>query len=422
MNRRINCIIKALIIVTSITCFSSAFCQTPIYLNLISHNEVTDTFDYKNSSADYWLVTNIARELADTIISKKAKWNIQVDGNYIIGNIKHDNAYTNNNDLLEWASKSAYIDVDGHNHFDSVVNPYNFADLAHLLQDSCGVVFSKNLTAGSWQTPIQTWTQYQNPVNGYTFKSYVYQADLLWGGGSPGHTNDINDFGVWKPTAPTNGLTFRQHSATNHLTYIGGGCKDEVSFAIDPKTGKIKYSTDEIVRNVKFMADYFNSLTPTGNEFYTLNMVVNFRDFPNIPSFADSIAKIIDGLDSYVKNGKIVWATLAEKYNMWYNQHTNPNDHFNYECQNVPLAINQKSAQLTFLDIYPNPTHGSFTVESDVKIYGVEINSIAGKLVQSAEYFNDKQVTVPFDLPPGLYLLRITTSAGTFVEKLVARE
>lgn len=411
------------LIVTLLCCsiYTTAFSQIPIYFNIISHNEVTDTFYYNTSSSDYWAVTNVAKEIADTVIAKKAKWNIQVDANYIFGNIKYDNAYSNANDLLEWASKSAYIDVDGHNHFDSVVNPYNYADLAHLLQDSCGVVFGKNLTAGQWQTPNATWMQYQNPVNGYTFKSYAYQADILWGGGSPGHVNDINDYGVWKPAAPTTGLTFRQHKATNHLTYIGGGCKDLVSFTIDEQTGKIKLSTNQIIKNVKDMADYFNTLTPTGNEFYTLNMMINFRDFPNIPSFADSISRIIDGLDTYVKNGKIIWATLAEKHNTWYNLHTNAADHFNYECTNVPQGVIGNIGGTSEIAFYPNPVDRQLQISSKDDLVSLHIQSVDGKRMPVVyEGVRGKKILLNVsDYPPGIYIVSGTTTNGLFRKKVV---
>ena len=43
-----------------------ASCQTPLYFNIISHSEVTDTFDYENSNMEYNLVKNIAKELCDT--------------------------------------------------------------------------------------------------------------------------------------------------------------------------------------------------------------------------------------------------------------------------------------------------------------------------------------------------------------------
>lgn len=390
--------------------------QTPIYLNFVSHNEVSDPYDYVNSSNDYWLVTDVAKEIADTIISRQAKWNVQVDANYIFGNLNHDNAATNPNDFLEWANNSPYIDVDGHNHFDASVNPYNYADLAHLL-DSCGVVFSVNEVAGTWMAPLETWTPYQSPVQGYTYTNYSYQADLLWGGGTPSHSNDINDFGVWKPTGPNSALEFRTHAPQNHLTYIGSGCKDKIEFALDPLNGEQKLTTDEIISNLKAMSDYFNSLPSGPNDFYTLNFLINFRDFPQIPSFADSIAKIIDGIQPYVDNGKIIWATLADKYNTWYNLHTDPFDHFSYKCEDTPLIVEDVFNDDDF-SVYPNPSQGNIEITCNKKIERMEIIDNIGNTIYNVESPKPNQNKFSFQLSKGIYFIKIITSSSTVTKKI----
>ena len=102
--------------------------------------------------------------------------------------------------------------------------------------------------------------------------------------------------------------------------------------------------------------DYIQTL-PTGpNDFYTMNMMINFSDIPLIPNYVDSIGTIIDGLQNYVTSGKIVWATLGEKYDMWYAQHTNPNDYFNYNCTDMTLGTEEMSVSAESIAIYPNPT------------------------------------------------------------------
>ncbi|REJ83160.1 MAG: hypothetical protein DWQ44_00130 [Bacteroidetes bacterium] len=70
---------------------------------------------------------------------------------------------------------------------------------------------------------------------------------------------------------------------------------------------------DDIIRNVKEIADLVNASSPAVNEFYTINKLMNFRYFPVIPNIADSISKIIEGIQPYASNGKVIWVTLSEK-------------------------------------------------------------------------------------------------------------
>ncbi|GIV29812.1 MAG: hypothetical protein KatS3mg028_0878 [Bacteroidia bacterium] len=59
--------------------------QTPVYFNIISHNESSDPLDYDGSIADYNTIAPLVKELCDTVISKQAKYNMQVDANFIKG-------------------------------------------------------------------------------------------------------------------------------------------------------------------------------------------------------------------------------------------------------------------------------------------------------------------------------------------------
>ena len=79
---------------------------TPLYLNFVSHNEITDPLDYDHpfNASYYQQIKDLAVAVCDTIIAKQAKYNMQVDANLIKGALIHDNAATNPNDLLEWAN------------------------------------------------------------------------------------------------------------------------------------------------------------------------------------------------------------------------------------------------------------------------------------------------------------------------------
>lgn len=338
---------------------------TPLYLNFVSHNEITDPLDYDHpfNPSYYEQIKELAVAVCDTIIAKQAKYNMQVDANLIKGALLHDNAATNPNDLLEWAHNSPYIDVDGHNHFDPFISPYNYADLAYLL-DSCGLTLNHNILGGvAWKGPLENWTQYLEPVQGYTFTDFVWQADILWGPATPGHSNDFQYFGIWRPTAPTE-LGFGMHHPDGTLAAIGGGCKGDIGFVLDT-TGTPRHSTQEIIANLRGMADYIYNHPPPPNAFYTANMLINFRDFTEVPNFADSIATIINGIQDYVDEGKIVWLTLAEKYDLWQSLHPDPADYFLQACDDIVYtASSELNNPEISLVLYPNPASSMLYVES----------------------------------------------------------
>ncbi len=397
--------------------FSEA--QIPVYFNIVSHNEITDSLKYATNPSDFAYIKTRLLELCDTIISKHAKYNMQLDANFILGALNFDDAADSPDDIIEWAHSSPYIDVDGHNHFDPIVNPYNYSDLAKLL-DSCGVVMTRKVLGSNWANPTQTWTQYQTPQAGYTYTDYYWQAEILWGMASPGHVNDLDVFGVWKPLSPNSEQLFLQHNPGNTLTAIGGGCKNDISYTINVQTGELKLSTQQVVDNIKGIVDYIQTLPPGQNDFYTMNMLINFRDIPQIPSFADSIGSIIDGLQDYVDQGKIVWATLGEKYDLWYAEHTDPNDYFNYDCADVSLDVNDELPAQNLVQIYPNPAHRELHMvlkeRSDV---AVKVVNLSGAIVYEKTLSGADAYSLDLNLPKGLYFIFVAQGDSLFAEKIV---
>jgi len=389
--------------------------QTPLYFNIISHNESSDPLDYDGSLSDYNIIQPIIKELCDTIISKHAKYNMQVDANFINGVLQWENGSTNANDILEWANNSQYIDVDGHNHFIPSVgpgyNPYNYSDLAHLL-DSCGVMLSKKILGGVTYADttvgtvvmIENWTQYSTPYAGYTFTNFFWQAEIVWGTASPGHIADYTKFGVWKPKGGTSPSEFGTHDPLATITHIGGGCKEDVGFILD-QNNQLTHTTQEIIDNIIQTADYIQTLPTTNNDFYTMNMLINFRDMPNIPNFVDSISAIIEGVKPYVNQGKVVWATLAEKYDTWYASHSTPNDYFKYDCEDVPLVVNESSNKLPEVVCFPNPTNGILHLQdNDNSSHNVIVYNILGKYILEDLFVNSTDIDFS-NFQKGIYFL-----------------
>jgi hypothetical protein len=412
-----------------IMCFNMK-AQTPVYFNIVSHNEISDPLDYTDVQADFDFIRPMIKELCDTIISKQAKYNMQVDGNFINGVLNWDNGASSSNDILEWANNSAYIDVDGHNHFNPLTNvpgnkynPYKFPDLAKLL-DSCGVVLAYNILGGITYadttvgavTLNENWTQYASPTPGFTYTNYYWQAEIIWGTATPSHVADYTHFGIWKPAGGSSPTQFGTHDPNATLTHVGGGCKDEVSFILDANGNYVR-TTDQVIASIKNIVDGIQTLPTSANDFYTMNMLINYRDIPNIPNFADSIGVIIEGIQDYVDQGKIVWATLGEKYDLWYASHTNPNDYFNYDCADVPLSI-QENEKLNDISIYPNPATNSLNFNNLPQKTSIKIYNQTGQMVYSEKNFNKNTLDIT-TFNPGLYLVLIQLNDQLITKKII---
>ena len=390
----------------AICIFQNVQAQTmPLYINFNSHNEISDNIAYSTPSV-WTQYRGIVLALADTFYMHNAKWNLQAESDFIRADITRENAYTNPNDLLDSLDNSATVEVDPHNHFDNnsmsvTYNPYNYPDLAHLL-DSAGLAYPRNNMGGFLWTMASDFMPYQNPVAGNTYPNYLWNPNVIWGAGSPGHTNDYNGYGVWKPQGAN--AQFFTHTPSNHLTYIGNGC----SYVVFDTT-----HVSTIINAVVQMLQYIQYQPYNSMSMYTASIQMNFRNIAN-PGFVDTIAAIVRGLEPYVNSGQIVYQTLTEKYNTWYAAHPTTTDHWKTDCTGLPLAV-ETNLSTTIANLYPNPASGILNIElPDAPIEEILIMDVQGKCVLrktvdgiSASYQLDVS-----ELSSGLYFAVEESSSG----------
>lgn len=87
----------------------------------------------------------------------------------------------------------------------------------------------------------------------------------------------------------------------------------------------------------------------------------------------------------------------------------------------TPLSIISNLSKIG-ISIYPNPTTGKFTINNeDFTIKSVEIADITGKIVKSLTINNSKQVIDLSNNYSGVYFIKINTSKGIFVEKIIKK-
>lgn len=385
----------------------------PLYLNFNSHNEVNDHIQYANGSV--WLqYRGLILAVADTFNQHGVKWNLQVDSDFILADLTNESGFSNPNDLLDSLDNSATVEVDPHNHFDNnsssmSYNPYNYPDLAHLL-DSAGLQSPRKNMGGFIWTTTPDFMPYQNPVAGNTYPDYTWRPDVIWGAGSPNHQNDYNGYGVWKPQGPN--LNFFNHDPSKHLTFIGNGC----SYVVFDTT-----QVSTIVNAIVEMLQYIQYQPYDPMAMYTASIQMNFRDLAG-PGYVDTIAAIVRGLEPYVNSGQIVYQTLSDKYTTWYTAHSNTADYFRTDCQGLPLGANETEIQ-SGISFYPNPSSGILNIQTAGKTMNeIQLMDMQGKLVLSKNSTSSNEQIDLSAFEPGMYFAIIRFEDGSQSSSRIIRE
>ncbi|HEY4798836.1 MAG TPA: T9SS type A sorting domain-containing protein, partial [Bacteroidia bacterium] len=89
----------------------------------------------------------------------------------------------------------------------------------------------------------------------------------------------------------------------------------------------------------------------------------------------------------------------------------------------IGAGINDLNSQINVL-VSPNPSNGYFTVEysspsAAIKLTGIEIVNMLGEVVYSEKNVIGNSHTIHFDSPAGVYFLRLRTTSGTAVKKII---
>lgn len=199
------------------------FAQNPkIYINLGTHNEMLgETYDSNQNAYDS--AVTVIDQILNHMIAIDGRWNFQTCSKFVLGALNWDNAATNPNDVLERMYTSGKVQIDSRNKTESPQYNYNISDVYHLL-DSCGVT-STHTVGGFLAYPYtnEDWTQFRNPKFGAVYHQ-PWQAEIIWGGGSPGHVQDLNDYGTWKPKDGNNETNVYTHDPNANLWLVGNGC------------------------------------------------------------------------------------------------------------------------------------------------------------------------------------------------------
>lgn len=382
---------KTLLILFGIGVSTPLFSQSPkLYIHIVSHNEPSDNLQ---NNLQYAISKQAALQMANIVDSKNVKWNMQTSDGFVIGALNDEaNTSTNIFELLAASPYSDNIQIDPRS---KNMDGRNIADQWYLL-DSLGANPTSHLGGCIYSTtdpgnqPID-WEQYRNPIVGNIYGN-SWQCTMITGAGSyPPHTNDLNDFGLFKPDSPTN---FYQHNPNENLWCMGTGCAPVLDSLDDEQA---------IIDLIQGQVDSIqNGLWPQ-NKFYVTRIMTNQREYG--PLFFQKISKVIDSLN-LIPTSQLEWATISEVYEAFTDWQTaSGQDHSQWLCGEEMANINDQ-LQYDF-EFYPNPSSGIFTfVFPDQQVHTIEIIDLTGKVILQSKLQSNQEINIE-NQPSGLYLLKI---------------
>ena len=388
-----------------------------LHLNLGSHNETNDAMYGVNYNTNYAVIKAKAMEVADSVNANGAKWDMQVESNFIRACITQDFAATSSTDLMQSMDNLSYVEVDPHNHLDTVpglnYNPYNYADLSHLL-DSCGLSTRTNVggflyQASEWDNADGNWLLWKSGLKGRTFPWITWTPVVLWGGGTKAHISDPLPVGVWHPGGATAGTFMTNNSA--ELLDMGNGCSWLVTDSTDV-TALLAEINDYI------FAINFNPAST--NTFYSSTIMFNFRNIL-ATNTVSKVAEVLRGIKPLVANNSVVWETLSEKRADWLTTHNNTTDNFIKICSDLNVGINDPIVETTAFVVYPNPANDQLTITfNDTEKKDIQLFDITGKLIFSNLNSDAIEKTIDISqLPSSIYFLKVETAKGSYSKKIV---
>jgi hypothetical protein len=379
--------------------FTHAFAQPPkLYINIVSHNEPGDQLQ---NQVNFDRAKGLVLQFADLVATNGAKWNLGTCDGFVQGALNFQNGGSNNGDVLETLitnpTYAGFVEIDPRN---KNLPGSNIADLWYLL-DSCGAQPSNNLSGFIYSSTTATrpdWMQYEDTIKGLIYPAN-WKAEVIWGAGSLApHTNDLNDYGIWKPTDTTN---FYAHNPNGRLWYQGNGCQPVNSLD----------STDNeqlVIDQVQGAIDSIQSGMWPDTNFYCYTITVNQSQF-GATLFA-KMARVLDSLHS-IDPAKIAWATTTEKHRAFLAWGGNTGDYSQWNCGSAPVSAPEPTPASADR-AYPNPfrDHLSFQF-GDGRAHAVTLYNVYGQACLSASLHADEQLDCAI-LSPGVYVAVVDGKRG----------
>ena len=390
---------KIFLLAGLILCIKS-FSQAPVlYINFVSHNE---PYDYLNQPTKFNAMNPKVLQLASIIDTKGASWNLETCEGYPTAAFNLQGVNSNIFKTLVSGSYADNIEIDPRPKT-SFPNAFNIADTYRLL-DTLGCNPTNTLGGFLYATSDQNaqqidWFQFQDTILGITYPWKKWKAKLMWGAGSyEPHTNDLNDYGIWKPdtVSYTNTYTsFYNHNPNRSVWFIGNGCQP--IYALDSTENEQIIISD--IRS--FIGNLQNGSLPQ-NKFYVQTVTINQSHFG--PSLFQKISNICDSINTWGAS-KIQWATLTQKFALFEAWKFNTSQEYSQWLCGQSVGKDFSSNNLNYYSIFPNPTQGKFSLSFlDFDTHNVEVYDVIGNLVVEKKLSSGEEIDLT-QFQDGLYIL-----------------
>jgi len=382
------------------------YAQAPVvYINFVSHNEPNENL---HTNLNYQVMKAKVLQLASIIDLKGASWNLETCDGFARGawNNEVNPLLSNVFKTITSGTYSDNIEIDPRPKTSDTLL-YNIADTWHYL-DTLGCFPTE--TVGGFLYATQNvsaqaidWWQFQDTIIAKSFPWEKWKANIMWGAGSyTPHTNDLNDYGIWKPSAVSYTATFDSfyvHNPYNTVWYMGNGCQPIQSLDSLESIHDILNPLRDFIDSIQ------NGLLPQ-NKFYVFSVTINQREFG--PMLFQKIGDLCDTINNWGAS-KIIWKRLSEKFTLFQNwQFSSGQQYSQWNCGQSPATgISETNNNTGIYTIYPNPANGLYSFEfSDKKVHLIEVFDVFGKLVLKKEIVTQDKVDLSF-VSPGLYFLRV---------------
>jgi len=373
-----------------------------VYINFTSHNEQADNLQ---NPLNYNVMKTKVIQLAGIMNSKGAAWNLETCDGFPKGAVAAESNYITSS-VFKTITSGVYADNIEIDPRPKVIdtNTFNIADTYRLL-DTMGCNPTATLGGFVYASANQSqqqidWFRYQDTIVGKQYPWVKWKANLMWGAGSfPPHTNDLNDWGIWKPdmvSYTTTEASFRVHNPNNTVWYVGNGCQP--IYALDSLE-----DYQQILNPLRSFIDSLQHDLLPQNRFYVYSITINQSQFG--PTLFSKISAVCDSINNWGTT-KVQWANLSEKFDLfqaW--QSTSGETSSMWNCNQSWLDVVEDAIRI--VSIYPNPAIDELTVTlSDASQHSYALLDALGHEVQSGKVQGKSTIDIG-NLNCGMYFIRI---------------
>lgn len=378
---------------------STVYGQAPkMYIHIVSHNEPSDNLQ---STLNYAVAKQNALQMAQIIDSKDVKWNLQTSDGFVLGALADQSS--NNSNIFKTLALSPYSDNIEIDPRSKNTNGRNIADQWYLL-DSLNANPSHHLGGCIYSTTdaqVQAidWEQYRNPIIGNVYGN-SWQCSMITGAGSyPPHTNDLHDFGIFKPDSPDN---FYQNNPSQNLWCMGTGCAPVLDSLDDEQA---------IIDLIKGQVDSIQSGFWPQDKFYVTRIMTNQREYG--PMFFEKISKVIDSLN-LIPSTQLQWATMSEAFNAFEQWRTDTQQDYSQWLCGETLGLAEQ--EMSLFEMYPNPVSSTVMLKSfDGEEHTVFVSNVEGSKLYERKIKGEETLSFE-EYSPGIYFVNFD---GFTIKKLI---